>query len=141
MAERPEQPLMDELEERIYQAFDTLRRTPADGPRRYSGGSSWPTIIRGYWEAYGMNAARVRRPPPGPSAIADMETVLGWMTWLGANYRMDMKCVFLCCGRGLEPKQAGDILGLHRNTVRRHRDDGLARMVQRFMKPQGEKAA
>jgi hypothetical protein len=129
-----------DLEERVYQAFGTLRRLPSYGPEERGGGSSWPPIVRTYWEAYGIHAARIKLPPPSARAISDMETVLGWMTWLGRFDRLSMKCVFLCCGRGLEPTQAGGILGLHRNTVRRHRDDGLFRIVTQFLSNREGKA-
>lgn len=137
MSDRPEREtaLMADAEERIYQAFDTLRRVPAQMCDRSGFSSSWPAIVRSYWEAYGMHKARMKLPPPSARAISDMEIVLGWMTWLGRFDRLSMKCVFICCGRGLEPSQAGNLLGLHRNTVRRHRDEGLSRIVNRFLLP------
>jgi hypothetical protein len=37
--------------------------------------------------------------------------------------------VWLTCGRGMGPARAGKIIGAHRDTVRRRRDEALDRMV------------
>lgn len=127
---------MADLSERIYLAFQTLRRLP-DRERGYLTADrrgSWPTVILTYWEAYGQSAVRMKLPPPSAAAISDMEEVMGWLAWLGRIDRHVMTCTYVCCGRGLEPSQAANILGLHRNTVRIKRDEGLRMIAGRFLR-------
>lgn len=64
----------------LEEAADTLRRLP--DPRLQGYWSSWPVIVRDFWEAYGWNDVRVRPSPPSPAAIDRMDEVLPWLQWL-----------------------------------------------------------
>lgn len=64
----------------LEQAADTLRRLP---PVRVQGyASTWPPIVRDFWEAYGWEETRVRSGPPRPAAIDQMDATLLWLRWL-----------------------------------------------------------
>lgn len=64
----------------LEEAADTLRRLPEGRLRGYW--SSWPVIVRDFWEAYGWDEVRVRSSPPSPAAIDRMDEVLPWLQWL-----------------------------------------------------------
>src|ERR1051326_183536 len=59
------------LRDRIFSAAEVLRRMPDRERVWLSSGerAAWPTIILGYWEAYGQHRARVRLSPPSASQI------------------------------------------------------------------------
>jgi hypothetical protein len=68
------------VEERLEEAADTLRRLPAVKVQGYF--STWPPVIRDFWEAFGWNEVRVRLGPPSPAAIDRMDEALIWLSWL-----------------------------------------------------------
>ena len=68
------------VEERIVEAADTLKRLPEERVRGYF--STWPTVIRDYWEAFGREDVRLRRGPPSAAAIDRMDEALAWLAWL-----------------------------------------------------------
>lgn len=68
------------VEERMVEAADTLRRLPEERVRGFF--STWPPVIRDYWEAFGREDARLRRGPPSPVAIDRMDETLAWLSWL-----------------------------------------------------------
>ena len=123
-----------DLREQIYEAVQALKRLPDREASYLRSGSrcAWPQVIVSYWEAYGQQRARSRPSPPTASEIDAMERVLGWLTWLGQQDRIVMRCVFLCCGQGMQSTQAGYILRLHRNTVRIKRDAGMAMILAKL---------
>jgi hypothetical protein len=61
--------------DRLEEAAQTLRRLPSVRVRGYV--SSWPPIIRDFWEAYGRHEAEVRLGSPPPYAIT-ARTRSGW---------------------------------------------------------------
>ena len=64
----------------LEQAADTIRRLP---PVKVQGhASSWPQIVRDFWEAYGWDETRVRLGPPSAAAIDQMDVTLLWLRWL-----------------------------------------------------------
>ncbi|MBM3950779.1 MAG: hypothetical protein FJ311_04930 [Rhodospirillales bacterium] len=69
------------IEERMVEAADTLKRLPEERIRGYF--STWPPVIRDYWEAFGREDVRLRRGPPSPAAIDRMDEALAWLAWLG----------------------------------------------------------
>lgn len=120
-----------DLIDRIDEAAATLRKLP-DPDRRFlstRGRSNWPTVIMSFWEAYGLEAPKMRLPPPSAQAIDRMDEVLNWMGWLTRQDSAEMKCVWLIYGERKRIVECTGILGLHRNTVRQKRDDGIARLV------------
>jgi hypothetical protein len=78
MAEQHWTPIM--VEERIAEAVDTLRRLPE--PRVQGYATTWPPIVRDYWESFGWDEAHVRPGPPSPAAIDRMDETLQWLHWL-----------------------------------------------------------
>lgn len=68
------------VEERMVEAADTLKRLPEERVRGYF--STWPTVIRDYWEAFGREDVRLRRGPPSAAAIDRMDEALAWLAWL-----------------------------------------------------------
>ena len=68
------------VEERMVEAADTLKRLPEERVRGYF--STWPTVIRDYWEAFGREDVRLRRGPPSPAAIDRMDEAMTWLAWL-----------------------------------------------------------
>lgn len=68
------------VEERIYEAVDTLRRVPAPTMRRHL--TSWPSYIHEAHEAYGYTGFRPPRAPAAPEAITRLDETLGWLRWL-----------------------------------------------------------
>lgn len=71
---------VDQVEDVLVEAAETLKRLPADKPRGYV--SSMPAPVRSMHESYGWEPAKLRRPPPSPQAIDRLDAVLGWMAWL-----------------------------------------------------------
>jgi hypothetical protein len=44
--------------------------------------STWPAVIRDYWEAFGREEVRLRRGPPSAAAIDRMDETMAWLRWL-----------------------------------------------------------
>lgn len=78
------------VEARIEEAADTLRRLPEERVRTTR--STWPPIIRDFWEMYGVEPARLRLGPPSAAAIDRMDQTLEWLRWLEAD---DARIVWL----------------------------------------------
>lgn len=64
----------------LEEAADTLRRLPAVRVQGYA--SSWPPIVRDFWDAYGWEETEVRLGPPSAAAIDQMDVTLSWLRWL-----------------------------------------------------------
>jgi len=64
----------------MVEAADTLKRLPEERVRGYF--STWPPVIRDYWEAFGRADVRLRLPPPSASAIDRMDEAMVWLAWL-----------------------------------------------------------
>lgn len=111
---------------RVREAWDTLRRVPS---QRVPGFRvSWPDFVRDVADAYGYTAATVRLARASPQAIDRMQEVFGWFAALDGQPHLT-KAVWLCAGAGMGPKRAATILGVHRDTMRARRDDGLDRIA------------
>jgi hypothetical protein len=102
-----------EIEERFEEAARTLRRLPdpAKGPKGY--GSSWPPIIRSYWEAYGADPARPPCISPSPEAISRMEETFDWLLWIEPD---DARIVWLRA-EGVRWRQVCNRVGLSRSAA------------------------
>lgn len=130
----PDKAIIAQVRDRIFEAAQALRVLP-DRERaflRAGERSCWPTVILSYWEAYGQQGVRFRLPAPSAAKITRMEEALGWIAWLGQHDHTIMKCVWLCCGEDRSPSGCANTLGLHRNTIRLHRDDGLSMIARKF---------
>ena len=82
------------VEARVEEAADTLRRLPEERAR--TARSTWPPIIRDFWDMYGAEPARLRLGPPPAAAIDRMDQTLEWLRWLEPD---DARIVWLrACG-------------------------------------------
>lgn len=121
-----------DIQDRIREAAETLRGTPDAEMRYLQAGNRicMPAIVRGYWEAYGMEPARRPRIPPSAAAIDRMSEVFDWLVWLGKQMPREMKAVWLCFGMGLESVRAARQMACTRRTVQRLRKSGIERLAQ-----------
>lgn len=100
----------DALEE----AAQTLRRFPSVRVRGYI--STWPPVIRDFWEAYGWNDVEVRPGPPTAAAIDRMDECMGWLRMLDAD---EVRLVWLRA-EGVRWKSIAHRFGIDRSTAWRH---------------------
>jgi len=84
----------ERVEARIEEAADTLRRLPEERVQGFV--STWPPVVRDFWDAFGWEETRVRRGPPQAGAIDRMDEALRWLSWLEPD---DARIVWLrACG-------------------------------------------
>ena len=103
-----------QIEERLEEAADTLRRLPEERVR--TARSGWPPIIREFHDAYGCEPARLHLGPPAAAAIDRMDQTLEWLRWLEAD---DARIVWLrACG--IRWKPICHRFGVSRDTAWRH---------------------
>ena len=69
-----------QVEERIEEAADTLRRLPEK--RVQTARSSWPKFIQDCHDACGTEPTPLRRGPPAAAAIDRMDETLAWLAWV-----------------------------------------------------------
>ena len=69
-----------DIEARLDEAVDTLKRVPAPGLRRRV--TRWPDFVRDSVEAYGYGEIRLTLRPAAPDAIDRLDETLGWLRWL-----------------------------------------------------------
>lgn len=117
----------DQIAARLREAWDTLRRVPAHGVPGFR--VSWPDIVQDAIDAYGYTAPIVRLARASPAAIDRMHETFGWFRFLEDRAHL-AKAVWLTAGCGMGPKRAGAILGVHRDTLRARRDEGLDRIAE-----------
>lgn len=114
------------MTERVREAWDTLRRVPAQRVPGFR--TSWPDFVQDYFEAYGHSNATLRLARATPRAIDRMHEMFGWFLFLSEKPHLS-KALWLTCGAGMGPKRAGAILGVHRDTLRTRRDEALDLIV------------
>lgn len=114
------------VEERMVEAADTLKRLPEERVRGYF--STWPTVIRDYWEAFGREDVRLRRGPPSAAAITRMDEALAWLAWLEAD---DARIVWLRAS-GERWKTVCWKVGLARTAAHQHWMYGLCVIAWRL---------
>jgi hypothetical protein len=112
---------------RMREAWDTLRRVPSQSVPGFR--TSWPDMVQDTFDAYGYTQAQVRLARAAPAAIDRMHEAFGWFVHLGEQPHLT-RAVWLCAGAGMGPKRAGAILGVHRDTMRARRDEGLERIAE-----------
>ena len=127
----------ESVAERLREAWDTLRRVPAQGVPGFN--VSWPDFVQDALDAYGYTAAIVRLARASPSAIDRMHETFGWFRFLEGHMHLT-KAMWLTSGCGMGPKRAGAILGVHRDTVRTRRDEALDRIAEGLTR-EGARAA
>ena len=83
------------VETYVVEAADVLERLPDTTRLGYA--STWPPMIREFWEAFGWQEAVLKRPRPSAAAIDRMDMALQWLSWLDVD---DAKIVWLrACGK------------------------------------------
>ena len=116
----------ERVAQRLKEACDTLRRLPEKTVRGYM--CSWPEMIADVAQGEIEGTVVSRLAAASPQAIDRMHEVFGWFVSLKDKPQLAI-AVWLTCGRGMGPARAGKIIGAHRDTVRRRRDEALDRMV------------
>jgi hypothetical protein len=116
----------DLVSRRLKEACDTLRRLPEQKVRGYI--TSWPTFVADVAESEMEGTIVSRLAAASPQAIDRMHEVFGWFVVLQDKPHLAI-AIWLTCGRSMGPARAGKIIGAHRDTVRRRRDEALDRMV------------
>jgi len=89
---------------------------------------SWPDFVADAAQGETEGAVVSRLAAASPQAIDRMHDVFGWFVFLNHQPHLAI-AVWLTCGRGMGPARAGKIIGAHRDTVRRRRDEALDHMV------------
>jgi len=74
---------VSQVEERIEEAVDTLRRLPEKQLQIVR--SSWPKFLQDCDDACDTEPAPLRRGPPVSAAIDRMDETLEWLRWLPAE--------------------------------------------------------
>lgn len=115
----------------IREAALTLRYLPDKEAGFLSSGSHgcMPTVIRGYWEAYGQEPARKPRMPPSPGAIDRMYETLDWLCWLGQGSKRHMEVAWLVYGVEERTGRIARTLGISPRSVQRLRREAIERIV------------
>ena len=122
----------DQVVERIREAWDTLRRVPAHGVPGYR--SQWPEVVQDFWEAYTVEAPRVRLSPASGRAIDEMHVTFTWFRFLKGDKDL-AQALWLMCGCGMGSRRAGEVLGCHRNTVNGWRREALGLIIDGLKSP------
>lgn len=116
----------ERVAQRLKEACDTLRRLPEKTVRGYM--SSWPEMIADVAQGEIEGTVVSRLAAASPQSIDRMHEVFGWFVTLKDRPHLAI-AVWLTSGRGMGPARASKIIGTHRDTVRRRRDEALDRMV------------
>lgn len=122
-----------EVEERIHEAWDVLRRMPDRERallRNAERGSAWPLIVHSADEHAAWAKEPARRPPPSAAQITRLDEVLDWLLVLAKQERKFFNAVWLFCALNKGAIDAAKVLGCHRETATVWRDAGLDRIVQ-----------
>ncbi|MDK9720408.1 MAG: DUF6362 family protein [Rhodospirillales bacterium] len=64
----------------LEEAADTLKRLPPVKVRGFF--TTWPPMVRDFWDAYGWEEERPRLGPPRAAAIDQMDATMLWLRWL-----------------------------------------------------------
>ena len=116
----------DLVARRMKEACDTLKRLPEQNVRGYF--STWPPVLADLAQGEIEGSVVSRPAAASPQAIDRMHEVFGWFVVLKDRPHLSV-AMWLTCGRGMGPARAGKIIGAHRDTVRRRRDEALDHMV------------
>ena len=71
------------VEARLTDAADVLKRLP--GARAQGYFNTWPDTMRSFGDMVGQALEPMRRPPPLPASIDEMDEALNWLRWLEAD--------------------------------------------------------
>nr|CRH06596.1 Conserved protein of unknown function [Candidatus Magnetococcus massalia] len=99
--------------QRLEEAASTLKRLPDKGLKPQGYGSSWPSILREYWESYGLQSANLKLGPPTPEAIDRMDETLEWFRMLEPD---EIRLVWAVASK-INRKFIASSMGVHRTTL------------------------
>jgi len=123
-----------EVQDRYREAAMVLWRQPKTAEERYlSAGNkcSWPQYVRD-WHAYGADRARMPKIPPQPREIDRCDELLGWHAWLATQDEDAAKILWASFAIRTRTKLISSRMGIHIQTVRRKRKEGVHMLVERF---------
>ena len=78
------------VEEHLAEAADTLHRLPETRVQGFA--STWPPMLREFWDSCAVAEITLRRPPPSAAAITRMDEALPWLRLLDP---LDARIVWL----------------------------------------------
>ncbi|MBF0268863.1 MAG: hypothetical protein HQL44_09740 [Alphaproteobacteria bacterium] len=110
----------EQIEERLAEAADVLKRLPEERVRGYFG--VWPEVVHDFSDMVGREPQPMRRPPPLAAAISRMEETLAWMRFLAGE---DGKLVW-ARAEGAQWKEICWRFGVSRATANRRWQYGLS---------------
>lgn len=120
--------------ERLKDAAETLRKLPNGGGRS----SSWPEVVRSFWEVWNSLDEEGRkqlekerseaRSRPSGEKIDDMDEALTWLLWLDPRQRRVLWASATGVGAGKLARQ----MRVNRETIRRWKRQGLHQIVGRL---------
>lgn len=124
---------VDDVQERLQEACDTLRRLlfPRDGAPSTKIASS-PNVVQDYWTAYARSEAKVTRVRPTMAEIDRMDVVLPWFYLIDG--KLERRVVWLrSVPLGL--RKVGRILGVSHEHVRELEGRAMRTLVERLGAP------
>ncbi len=114
------------VEERMAEAAHVLRSLPEERVQGYF--STWPEVVRDFWEVFGWHDAVLTPARPSPTAIDRMDETMTWLRWLDPT---DAKIVWERAAK-TRWKPICYRFGLARSTAWRHWVAGLALIAARL---------
>ena len=114
------------VEERMAEAAHVLRSLPEERVQGYF--STWPEVVRDFWDAFGWHDAVLSPARPSPTAIDRMDEAMTWLRWLDPT---DAKIVWERAAK-TRWKPICHRFGLARSTAWRHWVAGLALIAARL---------
>lgn len=121
------------VEDRFREAAATMKRLPDVSVQGFV--SSWPPIIREFWEAYGWDVPKIRLGPPTGESIDRMDECLEWIRWLEPE---QMRLVW-ARAEGLPWKIILRRIGVSRATAWQRMDKALAKVAARLNAQSGSR--
>ncbi len=113
-----------EIEARVIEAVDTLKRLPEKQIRRQV--TKCPQFVRASHEAYGYAAAGVRLAPAPPEAITRMDETLDWFRLLPR----DAQRIMWSRANGFSWRRIAAFVGKSPNTCRAWYAAGLHHLAE-----------
>lgn len=116
----------DDVEQRLTEAADVLKRLPGDRVPGYF--NTWPEIMVEFSDLVGQKPEKIRCPPPAPAAISRMEEAITWSRFLDPE---DAKLVWTRA-EGAPWKAICWRFGISRATAHRRWEYGLCLIAWRL---------
>lgn len=119
---------LEEVQYRLAEAADTLRRMRVAGTRPAGHKTNWPCIVQDFWEAYDVGASpAVQLSAPKPEAIDRMDEAIGWLLRVQDATARGVLWGKAC---GFATNRIAKVLGISRYYVDRMHADNLERLLR-----------